>query len=145
MTRLPNKDFYDFDLYADLSDQTWMEAVAGQQHTTVVVIKEATPTTLALLEKILGAVKQDLNKDCLVIQQKETIAFKDLLQVVPVNRLLVFGWTATDLGLHLTLPRYQLATFGGVQLLFSHDLAAIAANEHQEKQKLWGQLQQLFK
>lgn len=144
MNSLPNKDFYNFKLYTNLPTKEWVDAVLGTEQTTVVVLQEATPANLVLLEKILGAVKQDLKKDCLVIQQKDAVAFKDVQQAIPVKRLLVFGWTPADLGLHLAIRPYQLVAFGGVELLFSHNLDAIAANVHQEKQQLWGQLQQLF-
>lgn len=145
MNKLPNKDFYNFQLYTNLPDKAWMETIHPSQLATVVVIKEANPSTLALLEKILGAVQQDLQKDCLVLQQKKAVAFKDILQVTAAKQLLVFGWTAAEIGLHLAIQPYQLVNFAGVKILFSHSLTAIAANKNKEKQQLWAQLQQLFK
>lgn len=144
MNKLPNKDFYNFQLYTNLPDKTWLDAIDQPQQSTVVIIKEANPTTLALLKKILGAVQQDLHQDCLVLQQEKAVAFKDLLQGTAVKRLLVFGWTASEMGLHLLIKPYQLVNFAGVQLLFSHSLKVIAANQNKEKQQLWTQLQQLF-
>ncbi|MGH1339372.1 MAG: hypothetical protein ACRBFS_24850 [Aureispira sp.] len=144
MNSLPNKDFYNFQLYTALPQKEWINAVANTERTTVIVLQKATAENLTLLEKILGAVKQDLKNDCLVIQEEETIAFKDLQQAIPVQRLLVFGWTPADLGLHLTIRPYQFVTFDGVELLFSPNLEAIAANVHKEKQQLWTPLQQLF-
>ncbi len=145
MNRLPNKDFYNFKLYADLPDRVWMETIAAAGPTTVVVIQQANETTWHLLDKILGAVQQDLKKDCLVLQQEQPALYKDIKQVVNLQRLLVFGWSPADLGLHLQLRPYQLATFEETQLLFSHNLAAIAANKNKEKQHLWVKLQELFK
>lgn len=143
MKKLPNKDFYNFEIYSYFVDSGWMKTPI-QQQTTVVVVQEANASNLALLEKILGAVKQNLKEDCLVIQQKEAVAFKHILQMVSVERLLVFGWTPIDLGLHLSIRPYQPVTFAGIQLLFSPNLAVIAANKNKEKQQLWTQLQILF-
>lgn len=146
MKNLPNKDFYNFKLYTGLPNNKWTKNFASptKQSTTVVVVQNANTETLALLEKILGAVNQDLNKDCLLIQENQAIAFKDIKQITTVQRLLVFGWTAANMGLHLTIRPYQPVVFDGVELLFAPDLAIIAANKHKEKQQLWLQLQQLF-
>jgi hypothetical protein len=146
MKQMPNKDFYNFKLYTELPSNQWTQNLTPSQlqATTVVVVQDANAETLALLEKILGAVRQDLNKDCLLIQEKQAVAFKDIKQITPVQHLLVFGWAAPNMGLHLTIQPYQPVVFDDVQLLFAPDLTTIAANKHKEKQQLWRQLQQLF-
>lgn len=146
MKNLPNKDFYNFKVYADIPSNKWTErfATSPQQLTTVVVVQNANTETLALLKKILGAVNQDLNKDCLLIQEDQAVAFKDIKQVTPVQDLLVFGWTAANMGLNIAVTPYQPVVFDGVKVLFAPNLTVIAANKHKEKQQLWLQLQQLF-
>ena len=146
MKKLPNKDFYTFEVYTGIPNNKWLQSFASSkpQAATIVVIKNANTETLALLEKILVAVKQDLKKDCLIIQEEQPIAFKYIKQITSVQYLLVFGWTAASMGLHLNIRPYQPLIFDGIKMLFAPNLAAIAANKQKEKEQLWLQLQQLF-
>jgi hypothetical protein len=145
MKHWPNKDFYNFKLYTDLPAKDWATKAALPSQTTAIVVRSATESSLALLEKILGAVQQELERDCFLIQQETAAAYKDIKQKLAFRRLLVFGWAPADLGLHLQIKPYQLVNFEERQLLFAHDLATIAENNNEEKQLLWRQLQQLFK
>lgn len=144
MQQRPSSDFYNFPVYHWEASADWTPDASTLARPVWVLLDQATDSELALLHKILAAVPLDVAQECAIITEVGHLHFKDLVaSATNLKTLLVFGRSPRDLGLHLRLPPYQLGLFQGTQLLFADGLAAIATNQHAEKQKLWKQVKQL--
>lgn len=139
----PSAVFYDFEVYKVQEDSTWKEGLASNR-SIVVLLKEANSADLDLLSKIFQAVGKDLAEEVCVINTTITVPYKKLTELFDLKKVLVFGSTPKEFGLHLNLAIYQTAIFQGVQFLFSDRLETIASDLTKKKQ-LWGQLQAMFK
>ena len=144
MNQRPTADFYNFTLYDWTAASDWKEQSLETNRPVLILSPPAAPEALALLQKILSAIQWSTEQNCNLLQIETAVPYKDLLPTFPnLHTLLVFGWKPTELGLHLSLPLYQLAPFQNKQLLFADALETIAADQQQQKKRLWRQLQQL--
>jgi hypothetical protein len=139
----PSAVFYNFEVYKVEEDRAWKEGL-NTDRSIVVLLKEATPENLDLLNKIFQAVGKNLAEEVCVLNTKITIPYKELTELFELKKVLVFGFTPKEFGLHLNVRIYQTLIFQEVQFLFSDDLETIAKNLPKKKQ-LWGQLQTMFK
>lgn len=100
---------------------------------------------LNLLEKILGAVQLNLNKDTFLLHSTHTrpISFAQLLRNQSFRHFFSFGYTPAALGLHLQVPKYHPLKFREVWLCFSDPLHELLDNKS-NKAALWQALQQVF-
>lgn len=139
----PSAVFYDFEVYQVQENATWQEELT-QNRSIVVLLKEANLADLELLSKIFQAVGKNLEEEVCVINTAISISYKELIKKNDPTKVLAFGITPKEFGLHLNIATYQTLTFQGVQFLFSEGLETIASDLSKKKQ-LWGQLQVLFK
>lgn len=139
----PSAVFYDFDVYKVEEDKSWKEGLT-QDRSIVVLLKNASSADLDLLNKIFQAVGKNLAEEVCVINTTITIPYKELTELFELKKVLVFGFTPKEFGLHLNVRIYQTLIFQEVQFLFSDKLEIIANNLAKKKQ-LWGQLQTMFK
>jgi hypothetical protein len=139
----PSDVFYDFEVYKVEENTAWKEGLA-RDRSIVVLLKEANSADLDLLSKIFQAVGKNLAEEVCVINTIITIPYKELTELFDLKKVLIFGFTPKDIGLHLNVAIYQSLVFQEVQLLFSHELETIA-NDLSKKKQLWGQLQAMFK
>jgi hypothetical protein len=96
-----------------------------------------------LLTNILNACKLGMQDVALVNTAQAPASSLTLWQqAINMRQCVFFGITPESLGLE-PLPPYQIHSAGGVQLLFSDPLEAIAADKLL-KGKLWNGLKQLF-
>lgn len=97
------------------------------------------------LSKILAAVQLDLATDVLVLAAKSAPRFSlsDLKQHQTFDKVIIFGFSPSQLGLQLQLQPYQLYTISNTQYLFTDSLETIAASTSLKGQ-LWKALQLLF-
>jgi hypothetical protein len=139
----PSAVFYDFKVYKVQEDSAWEEGLT-RDRSIVVLLKGANSADLDLLSKIFQAVGKNLAEEVCVINTTITIPYKKLTELFELKKVLVFGFTPEEFGLHLNVNIYQTLVFQGVQFLFSDELETIASNLPKKKQ-LWGQLQAMFK
>lgn len=96
------------------------------------------------LEKILQAVGIRLNEARLVnIDHQTPEDSYDSLEEVPASHVVSFGVPLTQVGLDLTLEKYQVQQLKGIHLLLADTLSEISENREQKK-RLWNALRQMF-
>jgi len=139
----PSTAFYNFEVYKVTEDDTWKEGLT-KDRSIVVLLKDANSVDLDLLSKIFQAVGKNIEEEVCVINTTITIPYKELTELFELKKVLVFGFTPKEVGLHLNVTIYQTLLFQKVQFLFSDTLEIIASNLSKKKQ-LWGQLQAMFK
>ena len=139
----PSAVFYDFEVYKVEESATWKKGLS-QDRSIVVLLKDANSADLDLLSKIFQAVGKNLAEEVCVINTIITIPYKELTELFDLKKVLVFGFTPKEIGLHLNVAIYQSLIFQEVQFLFSDELETIA-NDLSKKKQLWGQLQAMFK
>lgn len=139
----PSPLFYDFEVYKITEDCSWKEKI-NKDRSIVVVVKHANSANLNLLNKIFKAVGKDMTAEVCVINTTTDIVYKDLVPLFDLRKVLVFGLSPKDFGLHINIDIYQTIVFQKVQFLFSDNLETIANNLPKKKQ-LWAQLQAMFK
>lgn len=139
----PSAVFYDFEVYKVAEDSTWKEGIVKDK-SIVVLLKKANSEDLDLLSKIFQAVGKNLAEEVCVINTTVTVPYKELTELFDLKKVLVFGISPKEFGLHLNIDIYKTLVFQQVQFLFSDALETIASNLPKKKQ-LWGQLQAMFK
>lgn len=100
---------------------------------------------LTLLSNILKAIQFDLQEDALLIGITNNQYFKliDLRKQKEINTVLLFGVSATQLGLNWQLPAYTFIQQMDCQFLISHSLNDIATQKTY-KMHLWQSLKAHF-
>lgn len=139
----PSAAFYDFEVYKVAEDNTWKDGLT-EDRSIVVLLKDANSENLDLLSKIFQAVGKNIAEEVCIINTTITIPYKELTELFDLKKVLIFGFTPKEFGLHLNVGIYQTLTFQKVQFLFSDELEIIANNLPKKKQ-LWTQLQAMFK
>jgi hypothetical protein len=139
----PSAVFYDFEVYKVAEDNTWKDGLS-KDRSIVVLLKDANSENLDLLSKIFQAVGKNLAEEVCIINTIITIPYKELTELFELKKVLIFGFTPKEFGLHLNVDIYQTLIFQKVQFLFSDELEIIANNLPKKKQ-LWAQLQTMFK
>lgn len=119
----------------------------NQKHILVGFIDENNPALDALLERILTAVKLNIQKDCLTVKRLENEmlpSFSQLIQENTIAKVVLFGISSKDLGLNITPPQYIPLEFNNRTFLFADMLSKINAAENLKK-NLWDALRDMFK
>ena len=100
---------------------------------------------LELLGKILRAVQHDLKSDTLLLKQAENqpLNLNDIYNDQTVEKVLVFGLSATLLGLNVDYTPYQSFDLAGRTYLFADQLSKIALQK-ELKAALWNALQKIW-
>jgi len=120
----------------------------------ILIVSEAAgdPAVKSFLEKILRAVKIELDQDALWLSPEPEAApppLSKLIHELAFDTVLVFGYEAPQLGLQINWQHYAPISFLGKTLLFSHSLPAImeerARNESTYSGPLWAALKHVFK
>jgi len=97
------------------------------------------------LAKILSAAQLNLAQDTLLasVPADERLDLPPLLREKPAKQVLVFGLSASQIGLTLNTRPYQPFSFYGATWLFADSLAAIASDQA-KKSLLWSALKGIF-
>jgi DNA polymerase III psi subunit len=97
------------------------------------------------LKKVLQAVKLNISTDCyvLAVAENEKIALGPVLRQKEIKNVLIFGLGPEQVGMHVQLQRYQIATLETQKILLADDLSKIQTDE-KLKRALWNGLQDLF-
>ena len=98
-----------------------------------------------LLSKILTAVRYDLEKDALLLEQEAHLPLNlpRIFRSKTIERIIVFGLAPAQLGLSIDIVHYRPLVFLERQFLFAHSLPEIASDKTL-KSALWKALQQMF-
>lgn len=117
---------------------------AELQGKSIMVITDTMPTTeqAALLSKILGSIKLELN-DAAVVELDNAPPFHQIRQQMPLKKLVAFGVSPSQLGLTLRYENYQPVCFMDTDLLMAESLITIQDNEV-SKSLLWKSLKKMF-
>lgn len=138
-----NPGFYKFEIYPH-SEQSKINIKGNSNKSIVVILKNASKEDINFLEKVFKAVGKNLETDVFVINDSNLILYKNLIDFVTFEKLLVFGAQPKEIGLHLNIIPYQLVPFQKRTLLFCHSLEVISEDSNKKKQ-LWEKLQIMFK
>ena len=96
------------------------------------------------LSKILNAVNLDIENDISFFSIFEkNIHFAEINRTIEIDKLLFFGIKSDEIGLHLNLKPYQIASWSGIEILLSESIEDLKNNK-QKKQFLWSALQKMF-
>jgi len=114
----------------------------------VVIFEEETRSELLpFLTKILGAVQYDLARDAQTVNitDKTVFSLMNLCNYAEkeINQVLFFGQSPKQVGLNLSVQKYQPVAVGGKRILFADDLAVIH-DDTELKKALWASLQAMF-
>ncbi len=145
--------FLDFPLIDVPARQDWASRLGGQRARNVLLVFQRKPddeVLVGFLEKVLAAVKLDVQKDvCLLpITYSEQFCFVHLRQSADFQYFIAFGIAPERMGLTLQASLYQPFMIEGTHFLFADDLQQIyeerQAGGKQMSSKLWQALKNLF-
>lgn len=121
------------------------EGKCNKQLLIVYKIDDQKEENLNLLANILKAIQFDLQEDVLLIGITNNQSFKliDLRKQKDINTVLLFGVSATQLGLNWQFPAYTFIQQMDCQFLISHPLNDIATQKTY-KMHLWQSLKVHF-
>jgi len=108
-------------------------------------VEEDHTANINLLEKILGAVKYNLNDDCQLICLKpnQSVSFSGIDKQGGFKNALIFGPISRKLGLNFDFKWYYPIEHNGCKFLFANHLSVIQSDKA-HKGALWGALQEMF-
>ncbi len=142
--------FFDFPVY-DLpkpSESLPRKALDASVTTLVLVEKEVIDDAqLTLLNKILGAVKLDMQQQVALIQltPNEIFKFSQLRTFTNIKYLLLFGCPWSQISIQASFPDYQVINFRSKQLLRVDSLDKINDKAFlPQKKALWASLQNMY-
>jgi hypothetical protein len=119
---------------------------ANQKHILIVSSEDDDAEMVAFLEKILTAVKIQLPSDCLMLRGMDSSdfpAFSNIVKEHKIQKILVFGFKPSDLGLVFQTPPYFITEILDYNFLFVDNLSVIF-KQVERKKALWDNLQILF-
>ncbi len=122
--------------------------VSGSNQKKLLIVceeEEDQAANINLLQKILEAVKFNLEQDCLFVslKQNQGINFAALHKKESFKNVLIFGPISRKLGLNFEYEWYYPVQHNGCQYLFANRLSVIA-NDRTHKGALWGALKEVF-
>jgi hypothetical protein len=143
-----SNSYLDYKVFAVSDTSKINEKLSGenQKHILIVTNADENPEMEVLLEKILAAVKIQLLTDCLILRGKDSFdfpSFSSLKTDYKIEKILVFGFKPSDLGLSFETPQYFITEITGFHFLFVDNLYVIST-QVEKKKALWGNLQLLF-
>jgi hypothetical protein len=138
-----NSTFLDFKVFA--LDEETASTMHGQNQKGLLILAQAGENQAALqdfLQKILAAVKYDLEQDTLLIwlneESRPNVA--SLLAKNKCKTLVAFGLVPEHLGIHFEWPLYYPMRLQNIQYLRADDLDAIFQERQQGGKKMSGAL-----
>ncbi len=126
------------------------QSLSGQGRKGVLVVLPASEwcdaTHRPLLEKILHAVRLDLEQDAVLIrlQQGEYLPLQAARKRWLVRYVLAFGCAPAEVGLQIEAEPYRPVALGDINFLFAAALPVLQ-KEVTHKKALWSAMQQVFK
>jgi hypothetical protein len=140
--------YLDYKVFAVSDTGKINEKLSGdnQKHILVVSSEDDDVEMVAFLEKILTAVKIQLSTDCLMLRGMDSSDFPSFSNIVKENKIqkiLVFGFKPSDLGLVFQAPQYFITEILDYHFLFVDNLSVIF-KQVEKKKALWDNLQILF-
>jgi len=143
-----NYQFLDFQIFAVEDKAVLLEKCSGKNEKKLLIVclssdKKVEATTF--LQKILGALHLDIQKDVLLLEitPREQFSFIELCRNADIETAIFFGVKPHRAGLNLNARPYHLLRFAGKTFLFADDLQKLQANLPLKK-ALWQGLQELF-
>lgn len=136
----PPTTYFDFDFFP-VSHQ--LPEVEGEGARGLLIIHQsATEEALNLLQNILNAIGLDMKKHSfrIVTTSQDQLRFVSLQKKLDFDKVLVFGCTPKDLGLHLRWANYQRYSLCEYDFLFADPLDALQ-EQVPLKKKLWSAIQ----
>ena len=113
----------------------------------LILIDEApamAPGNTIFLEKVLNAVKLDLNKaDILNLAGEKNLDFRALLENKQVNYIISFGVPFIHINLEILMNRYDPKQVNGVMFLLAEPLE-ITQTDDKNKRALWNCLKAML-
>lgn len=137
------------DLLFIVPDASLSEKPEGNyaQKVLILMLKEpAFADWRGFLEKLLGAAKINLANDTLLValQNKEQLSIAPLLKSKQPDQVLVFGIQPDQMGLYLSVEKYQPIFFSNTNFLFADSLSVLEPDKNL-KMKMWTAMKTLFK
>lgn len=128
---------------AGLEDMFLGEGSGG--HLIVSLKDEHTNNNHTFLKKVFQAVNLNISTDSylLELEVNQKIALGPVLRHKGINSIIVFGLATENLGMHLQLQRYQIASLETQKILLADDLHTIQSSE-KLKRALWNNLKEMF-
>lgn len=96
-----------------------------------------------LLGGIYNALKLDRAQTNFIDLGKKSITYRDAVNTMNTKYFILFGIEPKDIRLNINLRPYQIVKVGETQMIFSHPLADLNANQTYKKY-LWNALKQMF-
>jgi len=115
----------------------------GNSDANLLVILPTAKDHIDLVEKILKAINiQDLNEVFqLHLNPEDGISLLDHIDETKVKKVISFGFSSGQIGIHTDHRLYQLAKYMDIQFIFTAPLD-IVSNHADHKKALWGTLKQ---
>lgn len=145
--------FYDFKIYkTPVPMADWEAQLRGHGEKKICIVflvKDMADRDhkITFLEKIIAALKLDIDKDTTVLwlqQGKEPFPkLVDLKAKHTISKAIFFGLKHQDMGIHSTCHPYIAFPLAGMRILFADDLSAIESDPNKKK-LLWNELQRMF-
>ena len=143
-----NTAFYDFTVYKISDSENIHELLTGDNERRILIayLDEQKDELISFLRKIIGAAKLDLEKDCLILRGGNTTSiptFSQIKSLYKIEKVVLFGLKAKDLGFNIETPLYIPFEFNNCQFMYADKLSII--EQFVEKKKaLWLGMQSLF-
>ncbi len=143
-----NNQFLDFQIFAIENVDTLLGKCSGNNDKKLFIVCSSTEKKgedVNFLQKILGAVHLDIQKDVLLLHvtPSEQFSFIELCKKVDIETAILFGLSPRQAGLNLNIPPYHPLRFADKTFLLADNLQKLQTNLPLKK-ALWGCLQELF-
>ncbi len=146
--KILNSPILEFTLTAVPNENNSEINISGSNQKKFLIVcemEEDHTANINLLEKILGAVKYNLNDDCQVIclKQNQSLSFSKIDKKEGFKNVLIFGPIARKLGLNFEFKWYDPIEHNDCRFLFADHLSVIQSDKA-HKGALWGALKEMF-
>jgi hypothetical protein len=143
-----NNSYLDYKVFAVSDTSKINEKLSGNngKHILIVTSEDDDVEMVAFLEKILTAVKIQIEADCLILRGMDSSDFPSFSNIVKdhmIEKIIVFGFKPSDLGLVFQTPQYFITEILDYKFLFVDNLSSIF-KQVEKKKALWDNLQLLF-
>ena len=146
--KISNSPILDFTLVAIPDEDKSEISISGSNQKKLLIVceeEEDHTANIGLLEKILGAVKYNLDDDCRLICLKtnQSLSFSAINKKDGFENVLIFGPISRKLGLNFDFKWYYPIEHNDCKFLFANHLSIIQSDKA-HKGALWGALQEMF-
>ncbi len=145
-----NAQFFSEDIIPISQDYQRIGRIEGENKKQILVILSSAQYEVndfaVLLHKILASVKLNHEKDVLIFALTSSIPFSfiHLAETHHCHKVVIFGVPLQQLGVHKLLPKYQVNSIGGLDVVISDGFQDLEADVSKKlKMALWKALQQL--